>query len=88
MVVIRWIWAVRKGQIRERKSGDSPGGVATGMGAAAFGSSLWGGGVQDTKKSERQQKKNPPAREKKMSCKKKKMICKGETQDKRGGDDL
>jgi len=36
MVVIWWIRAVRKGQIRERKSGHSPGGVATGMGAARF----------------------------------------------------
>jgi len=36
MVVIRWIQAVRKGQIREKKSGHSPGGVATGMGAAGF----------------------------------------------------
>jgi len=41
MVVIWWIWAVRKGQIRERKSGHSPGGVATGMGWLGL-FRLWG----------------------------------------------
>jgi len=36
MVVIRQIWAVREGRIRKKKSGHSPGGVATGMGVAGF----------------------------------------------------